>query len=424
MFCQVCKRDSVRLFRDRHLKIFCGKSCHNRFYGIGVHLVPMETINELAQQLHDEGYAVLQVYTEDEVRQMRDRFVALMESGMVEYQIDPATNKVPVFEGEIKHVGGGFGGLANPSSFHHPLIREMRRDAHRVASRLFKAYLGILFYVCFLFARGPGDFFSKKRLDIIGTGQKLEQIVDRARVLRRKAVVGAEAWHRDKTPRVLYNKMVGRNVIQEDDYIFGGWIALDGPQKFSGVKGTHRDKGAHDDDGTGFSVLSDEAKAQFSKDRDEAGEDWFIQIPPGYMLIFQQEMIHEVVGGSRVRPDQSYRLFTGWRLTTSDESMIPDDVEFFTKQGVPILKSAQDIVMYPSRPWSQSTASRTKLSTWSTTTFVPQVLETRTVASGVAKGESHQIVQRKMKSLQDNGLPLYPGYDNFDRQLLRPMRLL
>lgn len=360
----MCKRDDVPLYvsETADVTVYCGEECQR----VGVHMPGNDELLAAARLLLNQGYCVVRVYTDEETV---DRHQSLQE----------ALYQMPEYlPGAKKLVGGGFGALGNSSSFHLPIVRQMRREAQQVAARLFKTYIE---------ERGVPEM-------------RLEQLVDRVRVLRTGAEITSELWHRDQTPRKA------NPAVTERDLIFGGWISLNGTQRFSAIKGSHNDPIAAANANKGFAPLTKEESERYSADKQralEAGEAWYIEVPPGHMLIFQQEMIHEVVGGKHKGEDQ-LRLFTGWRLTPSTTSFIKNPREFFDEQGITNIKSDQTPDMYPDRPWSSSTATRLGLAKWSAETFQPYVLEQRSVQSGKAKGETHTLVPKHMPSLYELSL--------------------
>ena len=322
------------------------------------------------ESLRNDGFCVVRVYDEQTTQQMRERLYEAVHS-MPEF--------LPNLPANTKFVGGGFGAFGNSASFHHPVIRQIRADAHKVAKALFQKY-----YTSYL-----SDISSNNQ-------SNMEQLVDRLRILRTQAEITAELWHRDQTP------MDKNAAVKEGDLIFGGWISFDNTQRFSAIKGSHRIEGIKPCS-KGFTPLTKEEGAKYTKmklEALEAGNSWYIEIPPGCMLIFQQEMIHEVVGGKHQGPEQ-YRLFTGWRITSSTKSFIQNPHEFFEEQGVTNIKSDQTPDMYPTRPWSTSPTTRKNLVEWSKGVFQPYLMETRQIQSGQYKGETHRLVPQHMYSLYE-----------------------
>lgn len=361
MRCSVCKRDDVPLFfsETADLSIYCGQKCQR----IGVYAAPNQELIEAVNLLQQQGYCVIRVFTDEETTERHAALRSALYNSMPEYLANP----------ELL-VRGGFGALGNSSSFHLPIVRQLRREAHQVASRLFKVFL-------------------QQRNEAM----LLEQLVDRARILKTGSDIKEEIWHRDQTPRKKNPS------VTKDDRIFGGWISLNGTQRFSAIKGSHADVIASNNQNSGFTPLTKEESTKYTEQKNKAlenNEKWYIEIPPGHMLVFQQELIHEVVGGKH-RGEEQLRLFTGWRLTTTKESFIKNPREFFIEQGITNIKSDQTPDMYPDMPWSASTTTRRGLAVWSAKTFQPFVLEERKVASGKDAGERHVLVPKHMYSLYE-----------------------
>ena len=101
-----------------------------------------------------------------------------------------------------KYVGGGFGALGNPSSFHNELVRQLRLRIMMSAVPLFSTYEAQ--------ARK-----GKRRYAI------LEQLLDRMLFRPAKDKPTAESWHRDISLHL--EEFRGAN-IDEGDIVFGGWI--------------------------------------------------------------------------------------------------------------------------------------------------------------------------------------------------------
>ena len=124
---------------------------------------------------------------------------------------------------------GGFGAYGNPTSFHHPEIRNIRKIIHSYMWNSLK------------------NIFPSKNAELL---------MDRFSKRRRGTSTTAESWHRDITS--------SKNVLI-DDIIYGGWVNLDppgsDPQGFSCVPGTHHDV----TNKTGFVRFTDEEINDFKK---------------------------------------------------------------------------------------------------------------------------------------------------------------
>lgn len=189
---------------------------------------------------------------------------------------------------------GGFGALALPSSFHHPDIRFIRSIVYRRIKPIL------------------ANHFKHTNLELL---------FDRVSVRRVGTSTSKESWHRDVCPDSL-----------EDDVILGGWINLDPdgspPQQFSCSPGTHKDK----TDKTGF------AKIEIAPDNTKV-----YNVPPGHIIMFYQNLIHEVK--PQKAKFESHRLYLGWRLTNSNKPLF-NHRDVIRSQGVPKIPSGQVPPMY------------------------------------------------------------------------------
>lgn len=169
---------------------------------------------------------------------------------------------------------GGFAALANPASFHAPIIRKLRGACLGAAVR--------------------GAF---RRALAEDTDIKLEVLFDRLMIRQPWQKPAAEAWHRDLTPEPI--KKPG-------DRIYGGWLNLDTePQYFSHVPGTHavvaQVAGRTDDvvKPAGHHRCTAEESTEYATKKKR------LVVPPGHLIIFSQDIIHEIVAEGR--PAESIR---------------------------------------------------------------------------------------------------------------------
>ena len=193
------------------------------------------------------------------------------------------------------YVLGAFGALANPSSFHHPDIRFIRRYVYNhVAPQIRKMF----------------------------PGKKIEMLFDRVSVRKSGTTVPGEKWHRD----VCDSK-------PEGDIILGGWINLDHTdiQEFSCVPGTHNDHF----DSKGFCPLKDPKEYKSKK--------VVYQVKPGEVVLFHQNIVHEIK--SKKYKKDSHKLYIGWRITERSEPLF-DHSKVIEEQGIPYIPSGQLPPMY------------------------------------------------------------------------------
>ena len=317
-------------------------------------------------------------------------------------------NPVDPAEPNWKPVLGGFAALANPSSFHHPFPRKMREMC--AAAVLETDVL-------------PLD------------GRKLEETFDRLLYRVAGQTPTAESMHRDEALKAL-----------DGDDVFGGWINLeDVPQVFSCCPQTHQEVG--NQNGGFAKITSAEDKARYRASFS------LVNIPPGYMVIFYERLVHEVAAVTVPQGRTMIRMFLGWRATNADLPLFDDPRiplarnnvtrGWIENQGVPKIKSGQDPPVWPSA-YSNFPRNYQTLTNWSRRTYVPEVLFTHTVGgSGAAAGTNWIRVRAKMLSLREYGFldhdaddtgsknknkdgtpkrKMHPAYDEDEISLLAPQR--
>jgi len=315
-------------------------------------------MNPYAHQLVTHGIAVIPVLTTEELKHF-NKLLHRSTREFPEYK-NPTSDTIFVL--------GGFGALGNPASFHCPLSRSLRMRIMLNAVPL----------------------FSK----VDTKNRNLEQLFDRMSIRKTGTSTTAEAWHRDQTKG-----------LKATDDVFGGWINLDlkHDQHFSCVPGTHMVKQPKD----GFSVISKAESAIFKTQKKK------ITVPPGHWVVFYQNIAHEVV--SKKMKFDSVRLFMGWRLTPSTESLF-DYTSVIFKQGCPPIPSGQRPPMYANNHMS---FHQNKLIQWSLDTFKPQTLVHKRRGKD---GSQYMVVERYMRSLQEYGFQLYPAYKQYEIDLMKPRK--
>lgn len=355
-----------------------------------------KTAEDYAAMLIEHGYIVVPLLKKEEVNMKNAEFIETLQT-MPEFLNPPGK-----FQGEVHYVKGGFGSLGNPSSFHNPFVRSVRQLAHhRLAKPIF---------------RKVKELLGKE------APENLEQIVDRMRVLRPKAQVGQETWHRDTTPK---------KYTHEGDLIYGGWISFDTigstPQRFSAFDRSHlmspldqsKSRKGEGERKEGFEKVSSEESEELTKLKEQnlqqnEGKNWFVEVPPGHMLIFQQEILHEVVADTRKNKPQSYRLFTAFRLTNSRDQFVSN--QFGPTLETPLIKSGQKADMWPQANWRP--IAWPNLVLWSEVTFKPFFLENRSIKSGDKIGEVKHVIPRNMYGMNDVSIKLQAANlrQNFEEQ--------
>jgi hypothetical protein len=200
------------------------------------------------------------------------------------------TNQPEFLSDTTLYVLGAFGALANPSSFHHPDVRFVRRYVYdHMVPHIRKMF----------------------------PGKKIELLLDRVSIRKAGTTVPGEKWHRD----ICETK-------PEGDIILGGWVNLDpdDTQEFSCVPGTHTDPF----DSKGFCPIKNPEEYKAKK--------VIYPIKPGEVILFHQNIVHEIK--SKKYKKDSRRLYIGWRITDRTDPLF-DHSKVIEEQGVPYIPSGQ-----------------------------------------------------------------------------------
>eukprot|EP00698_Gefionella_okellyi_P026305 TRINITY_DN9965_c0_g1_i1.p1 TRINITY_DN9965_c0_g1~~TRINITY_DN9965_c0_g1_i1.p1 ORF type:complete len:355 (+),score=39.52 TRINITY_DN9965_c0_g1_i1:2835-3899(+) len=272
---------------------------------------------------------------------------------------------------------GGFGALGNPSAFHNPTVRQLRKI-------MLISILPILREL-----RNCSDFKFEKF-------SKVQQLVDRSMYRRAKTKPSAETWHRDIC-----------DMAKADDAspctILGGWINLDPHNhEFSCVKGSHNDPGVLSKT-AGFDRFQEKALEAIQRRYD--GKT--VQVPPGHMIVFFQFIAHQVLG--RARDFDMHRVFAGWRLTNSKSDLF-DQTDFIRDQSVPFIPSAQVPEIYAP---SHERFFQSETVKWMIESFVQNCCDTPKVIPPLP-GVTFMVPGRSMKSLRAYALRMYDAYTQED----------
>lgn len=292
-----------------------------------------------------------------------------------------ATDTIDTVDPDWQPVKGGFAALGNPSSFHHPWVREMRE--------MVQAHL--------------------LDLDVLPmqSHEYLEQCFDRLLFRQPGQTPSAESLHRDEA-----------KTAHPDDDVFGGWINFDdSDQYFSCVPETHTEVAGN----RGFAKIDDPLEKAKYKQRLER-----VLIPPGHILVFYERLVHEVL--AHAAPKLTMRMFFGWRLTNQTSSLFGDEAlsKWIQDQAVPKIKSGQDPAVWPSS-YSNFSRNFQTLTDWSKKTWAPELLYTHTVAADAKSvpGSEWERVPARLPSLHALGVLLgghvkHRGYSKAELAILKP----
>lgn len=339
--------------------------------------------------------------------------------GKWEERVWAAMNEFPEYKKragdgkKVQRVLGGFGALANPSSFHHPVVQELRDKIKRHVSGPLLA----------LYAQERGWPLSAVRY---------EMLFDRLCVRYKDfGAVTAEAWHRDiydgakyglrELPATLPDE---RGDLKRRDLLLGGWLNLSpDPQRFVCKVGSHRGKRAEaaQNEGGGFAKEAAGAGDELARQAGEhigvvhCDENGHIIVPPGHLVLFPQSILHAVFPGKQPKP--SLRLFLGHRLTTEDVSLFQDLEQVVANNAVPRIPSGQLPPMFSANHFAFF-STHAKYREWGASTFVDACLFERTTPAGIAyktpgsKGDLEPYFNkgnvRAMPSLAAMGFDPYP----------------
>lgn len=383
--CEQCPSPATGTCAECKRGAFCSEACCHKGHGgtcrVFVSMAPTFPVTvpigtdaafQYATELLRDGVVVVPIYETRDMREERRRFFDRALESFPEYRRDRRGVR-------IKYVKSQFGALGNPSSFHNMFVRLARKEALQRSLPVFSSVL-----------RREKDFFATDPRR--NSARLLEQVVDRMRIHMPGEAPSKESWHRDTTPTEF---------VTDGDSIFGGWINLDvdEDQFFSCIKTTHLkeplnamqhiDYGKRDPvTGSGFKKYS----VDDQKRLEALNLKTSVRIPPGYMVIFYQELVHEVLAKKRdAKAQPSYRLFTGWRLTHDHLPFIPTHpVGYYTDMDTPRIKSGQAPALY-SVVGNWAGTGTPGLAKWSQDTFKPELLVQERMAS---TGEVFTIVPR------------------------------
>jgi hypothetical protein len=315
----------------------------------------------MAQDLSQYGIAVLPL--------MNDTSRVKWESA-----IWTAMDEFPEYKikgNDAQRVLGGFGALGNPSSFHHPVVRSLRRMVKRNVVPVLREY----------------------SLKVIGQTEhvNLESMFDRLCVRYEPFLrPPAEVWHRDIYDTEAYKLRPLPKSLPGDreDIVLGGWLNLDHrEQTFVGLVGSHDEpiSGIK-----GFAKFNDSEIVQFRfNDRlKEQGSQLYgdtlrtnskgeIVVPPGHLILFLQRTIHSIKTG--VQPNTpALRFFHGFRLTGENVPLFNHD-EVVQWGGVPRIPSGQIPTMFSQNHYAAFVnASTSRWRDWGNMTFKEECLYERT----------------------------------------------
>ena len=263
-------------------------------------------------QLYRTGVVAIPILNEEELLVEQRGYLETLRQ-FPEYKRHPDNPDLTPNGEQLIYVLGKFAALGNPASFHSLWVRRLRLKAYRVVRERILLPL-IKSRLAHRFANGFTEMLCDRLMHRL-PGQAPE----------------AESFHRDVIPSEF---------IDESDEIFGGWINLDSTdQKFSAVRGSHLGVSLHSLR-PGFARVPSEqiplVKPYATKSNGPFGP---ILCPPGHMIVFPQYIVHQVMGIPA--PHIMKRLFTGWRMCTTPDTLHPGKIPRLQAQAIMPLPSNQ-----------------------------------------------------------------------------------
>ena len=313
--------------------------------------------------LRGKGYAVLPFLSGGLFDDVVQRLKATIAE-MPEFKKLQLSDLHPVIKKACVVAANGF--LANPSSFHNDVVRELRQWALPVVA----------------------DVLHENNV-------KLAALPDRL-VLRLAGEHSPGDWHRDEASGCL-----------PTDNVYGGWVNLNTyAEVFRCIPGSQL---ARDQlrGGGGFHVL----------DSDEVSAHEDIKVPPGHLLVFNETIKHCVYPGNKTeRKYGKLRLFMAWRTTVSPHCSIGSLHDRLKSQESLAVKSGQEPPTYGPLHWA---CHKRKVVDFSARIALEDCLEDRVtdgVKARVVKGGKGR---ERMPGLAALGKP-YTAYDDEELGVYMP----
>jgi hypothetical protein len=260
-----------------------------------------------------------------------------------------------------------FGAHGNPSSQHHPLVRDFRMEMFRFVKQSLE----------------NDDEFA---------GKYLQSLPDRFSQRFKKP--SKEAWHKDVS--IDYETFT-------NSIILGGWANLDETdQFFSCIIGSHLEPAP----GEGFASMSKDNTKMYK------ARKTLVRIPPGHAISFDEKITHEIAdvelnGISR-------RLYMKYHISSDSRSAFDTNIIYRTiqTQGLFQMNQWNSIPMY----------EKIHLMFWNTQ-LVEFGKNIKPVFLAKPNKKGNVYVQRYMISLLEAGVGMFPEYREEEIEILFPMKM-
>ena len=260
-----------------------------------------------------------------------------------------------------------FGAHGNPSSQHHPLVRDFRMEMFRFLKRSLE----------------NDPEFSEKYLQCLPD-----------RFSQRFRKPSKEAWHKDVS--IDYDTFINSRIL-------GGWANLDETDQFFSCSiGSHLEPAP----GEGFAAMSKDNKKLYK------ARKTLVRIPPGHAISFDEKITHEIADEKFT--GVSRRLYMKYHISSDSRSAIDVDViqRAILEQGVFQMNQWNSMPMY----------EKIHLVFWSDK-LVEFSRNIKSVFLAKPNKKGNVYVQRYMVSLLESGVGMFPEYSEEEVAILFPVKL-
>jgi hypothetical protein len=260
-----------------------------------------------------------------------------------------------------------FGAHGNPSSQHHPLVRDFRMEMFR---------------------------FLKQSLesDTEFSGKYLQCLPDRFSQRFRKP--SKEAWHKDVS--IDYENFTNSKIL-------GGWANLDETdQFFSCIIGSHLEPAP----GEGFAALSKDNKKLYKSRKS------LVRIPPGHAISFDEKVTHEIADVKLV--GVSRRLYMKYHISSDSRSAFDVDI---------IHRAIQTQGLFQMNQWNSMPMYEKIHPMFWNAELVEFGKNIKPVFLAKPNKKGNVYVQKYMISLLEAGVGMFPEYREEEIEILFPVKM-
>lgn len=249
---------------------------------------------------------------------------------------------------------------------------------------------------------------------------KLARWPDRVMIRPPGLAPSAESWHRDSP-----------DVSRVNEFWTGGWINCNSePQYFCAIERSHF---FTPNETTGFGPIPKDQHADLNvRVKAQANQPGFdkrgyIVVPPGHIVYFASTLAHKVTGKKLDYTD--VKMFIGHHFTVYNDSgvfrkkrLIP--VEELQQQlkdnAVTYMGSGQRSPMYPANYLVCRDTQLPIYEAFERDILQPGAMNPLRDAEGKILHKAHDDGTRAMRSLAEQGLPLYPAYSESELTMMVP----